>query len=370
MPKDYYGYQHVDLVIGHGDNPGGHYLHWAAEKGADPRSLGGVENAVNAYAGWDQVYETAIPAEAHPSTYIADKAIERLADLAGQQAPFFLFVSFPDPHHPFSPPAGYAELYQPEDIPLPVGFRQDHGGSPEHIRELLGHRGTPGNDSTMTWAVTEDQYRHAAAAQYGLITLMDHQIGRILDAVAEQGLEDDTIIVFTSDHGDLLGDHGLMLKHFSHYRALTNVPLVMKVPGVSATSSGALVTTADLAPTLLQLCQTPSFRGIQGKSLVPLLRGEETVVRDSLVIEEDQPFGLPGLPAPVRMRSILTSTARLTRYFGTSTVELYDHVVDSGELHNVAGDPAYAGLLQELTETMLEEIMALTVMGTRPTASA
>jgi len=200
--------------------------------------------------------------------------------------------------------------------------------------------------------------------------LMDQQIGRILDAVAVQGLEDDTIVVFTSDHGDLLGDHGLMLKHFSHYRALTNVPLVVKVPGIPAAASDALVSTADLAPTLMQLSGTPAFRGIQGKSLVPLLQGEQSAIRTALIVEEDQPFGLPGLPAPVRMRSILTPTARLTRYFGTDTVELYDLGADPGELHNVAADPAYAGLLQELTALMLEEIMALTVMGTRPTASA
>lgn len=370
MPKDYYGYQDVDLVIGHGDNPGGHYLHWALERGLDPRTVGGAANAVAAYSGWNQVYETAVPAELHPSAYIAEKAVERIEALAGTNDPFFLFVSFPDPHHPFSPPAGYSDLYRPDDIPLPVGFNQDHSASPEHIRALAEHRGEPGQDSTMTWAVTEDQYRHAAAAQYGLITLLDAQIGRILDSVREQGIDDDTMVVFTSDHGDLLGDHGLMLKHFTHYRALTNVPFVIKAPGVAPSRSDALVSTVDLAPTLLELSGTEPFRGIQGKSLVPVLKGDARTVRDALIIEEDQPFGLPGLPGPVRMRTILTPRARLTRYFGTPIVELFDHGTDPDEMHNVAADPAHDELLRELTERMLEETMAMTVMGTRLTASA
>jgi arylsulfatase A-like enzyme len=370
LPKDYYGYQHVDLVIGHGDNPGGHYLHWALEHGCDPRRMGGAANAVAAYPGWNQVFQSAVPAELHPSAYIADTAIARIEDLAVGEDPFFLFVSFPDPHHPFSPPAGYAQMYRPEDIVLPPDFNQDHSHSPEHIRELAAHRGEPGQDSTLTWAVTEDQYRHAAAAQYGLITLLDYHIGRILAAVQDQGLEEDTIVVFTSDHGDLLGDHGLMLKHFTHYRALTNVPLVVKVPGMAPASSDALVSTVDVAPTLLELSGTRPFRGIQGKSLVPLMQGKTATVRDAVLIEEDQPFGLPGLPGPVRMRSILTPQARLTRYFGTGIVELFDHTTDPDEMRNVADDPAYDGLLRELTERMLEEIMAMTVMGTRLTASA
>ncbi|MCQ9162831.1 sulfatase [Arthrobacter sp. STN4] len=371
LPKDYYGYQHVDLVVGHGDNPGGHYRHWAAGRGWDPRRLGGAGNAVTVYPGWEQVYETAVPVEAHPSSYVADKAIERIGALAGEDEPFFLFVSFPDPHHPFSPPAGYADLYSPEDIPLPAGFHQDHSKSPEHIRALIDHRGTPGSDSTMTWSVTEDQYRHAAAAQYGLITLMDEQIGRVLGALSAQGLDDDTVVLFTSDHGDLLGDHGLMLKHFTHYRAVTNVPLTIRVPGTAPRSTAALVSTADLAPTLLELTGTAAFRGLQGQSLVPLLEGSVDAVREALIIEEDQPFGLPGLPAPVRIRSVLTRRARLTRYFGTAAAtELYDLLSDPDELDNLADDTGHAQLLGQLTELMLEETMALGVMGTRPTASA
>lgn len=370
LPADYYGYQHVDLVIGHGDRPGGHYVHWARERGVDPEALGGPGQSESLYSGWDQVYQTSIPAEAHPTSYVSEKAIEHLKDAAGQDQPFFMFVSFPDPHHPFSPPAGYSQLYDPRELPLPEGFEQDHGRSPEHIRTMIEHRGTPNPDPTMTWAATPEQYRHAVAAQYGLITMMDEHIGRILDELERQGLAEDTIIVFTSDHGDLFGDHGLMLKHFVHYRAVTNVPLVVHVPGGIPGRTDALVSSADIAPSLLELTGSPGFRGIQGRSFVPLLTDATAQHRSALLVEEEQPFGLDGLPGPVRMRTIITAEGRLTRYFGTDIVELYDHRSDPGELVNLSGNPSAAGLEDRLLRTMLEEMAGVADEGTAPTAAA
>ncbi|KHL05070.1 sulfatase [Sinomonas humi] len=385
LPADYYGYQHVDLVVGHGDHPGGHYLHWARERGLDPDAVGGRDHADVAYGGWDQVYRTAIPAELHPSAFIGEKAVEHLKDAAGQDAPFFLFVSFPDPHHPFSPPEGYDSLYRPAEIPLPLGFEQDHARSPQHIRHMMSHRGEPGSDPTMTWAATAEQYRHAAAAQYGLITLMDEQIGRILGELEAQGLADETIVVFTADHGDLFGDHGLMLKHFSHYRAVTNVPLIVALPtgadsrrpepgGASsepvARRSQALVSSPDLVPTLMELTGAAPFRGIQGRSFLPVLIGGAEAHRSALLVEEDQPFGLPGLPGPVRMRTVITSEGRLTRYFGAGETELYDHISDPGELENLAGRPEHRELERRLTEALVVEMASLADEGTAPTAAA
>lgn len=371
MPKDYYGYQHVDLIIGHGDNPGGHYRHWVTDHDQDPDQYGGAEHARKTYPGWEQVYESAVEPELHPGSYVRERVNHHLRRCADEQKPFFLFASFPDPHHPFSPPAGYSDLYSPDEIPLPVGFHQDHSRSPAHIQQFVERRGQPGDDSTMTWSATEDQYRHSAAAQYGQITFLDEQVGQILDTLETSGLAEDTIVVFTSDHGDLFGDHGLMLKHFSHYRAVTEVPLIIRAPGLSTDRcSNALVSTADIAPTLLQMTGTSAYRGIQGKSLVPLLRGEVGSVREALLIEEDQPFGVDGLPAPVITRTVITGQGRLTRYFGTYITELYDYRTDPDELDNLADQPAARELQQSLTVTMLEQMAALQVFSTAPTSSA
>ncbi|MGH3653961.1 sulfatase family protein [Glutamicibacter sp.] len=371
LPDDYYGYQDVDLVIGHGDAPGGHWEHWARERGVDPGQLGGPAAGSQVLESWEQVYASSIPAEVHPTRYIGDKAAGRIRQAAGQEDPFFMFVSFPDPHHPFAPPLEYAHRYDPESLELPVGFAQDHSRSPEHIRKMLERRGEPNADPTMSFAVTEEQYRLAAAAQYGLIEFMDEQIGRVLDTLEETGQAENTIVVFTSDHGDLFGDHGLMLKHFVHYRAVTRVPLLIHMPRqATERRSEQLVSSADLAPTFMDLAQVPGFRGIQGQSLVEegqLGLGKE---HRALLIEEDQPFSLDGLSAPVRIRSVITSEGRLTKYFGTGDYELYDHRCDYDELENLAGLPQGRQLLQTLEAALGEQLVNLASDQVRPEFAA
>jgi len=371
LPDDYYGYRDVDLVIGHGDAPGGHWLHWAREQGVEPRELGGPQAAEEVLASWEQVYTSAIPAHAHPTRYIGLKAAERLRETAQQSDPFFMFVSFPDPHHPFAPPREYSRRYDPQELELPPGFNQDHARSPEHIRVMHEHRGVPNSDPTMSFAVTEEQYRAAAAAQYGLIEFMDEQIGQVLEVLEETGQAEDTIIVFTADHGDLFGDHGLMLKHFVHYRAVTRVPLIIHLPGdQTQRRSSELVSSADLAPTIMDLAGVPAFRGIQGRSLVRQGQLSPGTGSEALLIEEDQPFSLEGLPAPVRMRTVITPQGRLTKYIGTDIYELYDHRADPDELDNLAGMDAAAGLRQRMESQLNEQLVNLAAARARPTAAA
>ncbi len=370
LPKDYYGYQDVDLVIGHGDAPGGHWLHWARERGIDPLTLGGAANGSNVLHSWEQVYTSAIPAQLHPTSYIGQQAEHRVREAAENDDPFFLFVSFPDPHHPFAPPREYAQRYDPQQLSLPVGFEQNHERSPEHIRRMHEVRGTPNADPTMTFAVSEEQYRAAAAAQYGLIEFMDEQIGRVLQALEETGQTENTVVVFTSDHGDLFGDHGLMLKHFVHYRAVTRVPLMIHVPGSAGQRSDELVSSADFAPTVMDLADVPSFRGIQGRSLAVDGQLSATAGSASLLIEEDQPFALDGLPAPVRMRTVITTEGRLTRYMGTEITELYDHRSDPDELLNVAGTVHAEALQRRLEAELTEQLVHLATARSRPTAAA
>ena len=233
----------------------------------------------------------------------------------------------------------------------------------------------------MAWVATEEQYRVAYAAELGLVTLLDEQIGRILDALERTGLAEDTVVVFTSDHGDMFGDHGMMLKHFTHYRGVTHVPFVVRLPprlqarrralpGIRSAAASALVSNADLVPTLLELTGVPGHRGIQGRSLVPLLRGEADVHRSAVVVEEDQPFGLDGLPAPVHIRSVISSEGRYTRYFGTDLEELYLFATDPSEEHNVAARPEHAAALHRMRALLLDELLALTDHGFRVRAAA
>ncbi len=171
-------------------------------------------------------------------------------------------------------------------------------------------------------------------AEIGLISMLDDAVGRILAAVDTAGLTDDTAVIFTADHGDLLGDHGLAQKGFVHYDGVTRVPLVVAREGLKPQRSNALVSNADLAPTILDMAGLEHYRGIQGRSLHAVLDGTTREHRDAVLIEEDQPNGFNGLPASVRMRTLVTNDGRMTLYHGTDEGELYDHGIDPLEQHN------------------------------------
>ncbi len=371
LPRDYYGFNSVDLVVGHGDAPGGHYRHWALSRGLDPDTVRQGADAETDHAGWDQVYRSEVPAALHPSAYVTDRAVDRMKELAASGERFLLFVSYPDPHHPFAPPAEYWDAVDPESVELPASFGDTHERSPEHLRRLAAHRGQPSADPTMTWAPTAEQYRHAMAAELGLIAMLDDHVGTILSSLDELGIADEVAVVFTADHGDMFGDHGLMLKHFVHYEAVTRVPLLVRLPDAEPGRSQALVSSADIAPTVLDVVGLPHHRNIQGRTLLGIVDDLTDQVRNRLLVEEDQPFGLPGLPGPVRLRTLITERARLTHYASCPPQrELYDLSADPDELHNLADDPAAHPLQMEMYTELAEELIDLADTGVRPIASA
>lgn len=370
IPSGYYGFDSVDLVIGHGDGATGHYTHWARARGVDPEQLGGFERATHRYDGWDQVYRTEIPVQAHPTSYITERTIDHLERLSRGDNDFMLYCSFPDPHHPFTPPGSFWDMYDPTDMPVPASFGAAHHDLPPHIEAILERRGVPPVDPTLTWAPTEEQLRHALAAEFGALTFIDQSIGRVLDAVDRLGLADTTTVVFTSDHGDMFGDHGLMLKHFVHYDATTRIPLIVQLPGSSHQRVESLVSSADLGPTVLDLAGVKPYLGIQGQSLRPLLEQTADTLRERVLIEEDQPFGIVGLPGPVRIRTLVTEHARLSIYANREFGELYDHSLDPEERTNLYAEPAAEPLKADLTAQLAQELIRLDDMGTAPVASA
>ena len=338
LPEDYYGFDDVALTTGHGDRMSGNYVHWARARGHDPMTMAGAAHSPEAYQDWSsQVYRSAVPAALHPTTYVADEAIARLQRFAADGRDFLLFVSFPDPHHPFAPPAEYWDRHDPADMPLPASFDDDHTDSPEHIRRIAARRGTPDPDETITWAPTADQYRHALAAELGAVEFIDDSVGRVLATLESLGLTESTTVAFTSDHGDMFGDHGLLLKHFTHYQGILRVPLVIAQPGAGAAHHPEVVTSADIAPTLLDLAGVPALPAAQGVSLRPLMEGTAHGWRESVLVEEDQPFGMDGLPGPVRIRTLLTTGIRLTEVAGRDCTELYNLTEDPDEMRNLAG---------------------------------
>lgn len=366
LPADFYGFDDVALTVDHADYCSGHYYQWLVAQGADPALLQGRANALATSPRWNEVYRTRVPVELYPTTYVAEQTVERIRAGAASGGAFFVQCSFPDPHHPFTPPGEYYDMYAPADIGLPDTFATDGAELAPHLRRLVVGRGhQPGPMSP--WSPDEEQFREAAAAEYGAITLIDDAVGRVVAAIAEAGLADSTVVVVTADHGDMFGDHGLMLKGAMHYEACTRVPLVVAGPGVPAGRCTTLASSIDIGPTILDLAGVDGYHGIQGRSLLPALGPDGGAVRDVAYIEEDQPIDMLGTGSQLRMRTIVTPTHRLTVYAGADCGELYDLAEDPLETHNLYADPGCAGLRDDLRGALIDQLLATADTAPAPT---
>jgi arylsulfatase A-like enzyme len=376
MQLPFYGFEHVDLCTGHGDQVGGHYYVWLKSKRADADALRDPKNQLAHDYVCPQAIRTPIPEELYPTSYIADKASAWLGDYArGERAdPFFLMVSFPDPHHPFTPPGRYWSMYRPEDMTPPPSF--DHGNRPlaRSVAWALAQResGAVDTKGQAAFAVNEREAREAMALSCGMIAMIDDCIGRVLTGLAASGLADDTVVIFTTDHGDYLGDHRLMLKGPAHYEGITHVPFIWAEPGARpARRSDALGGTLDIAATILDRACIQPYNGIQGESLLAAINGEAlATARDSLVIEDDQQRAYFGFTAPPRLRSLITKRYRLSIADGDPYGELYDRQNDPHEMDNLFDDPAHRALRGELFERLAYREMELADRSPLPSGRA
>ncbi|MFM7180786.1 MAG: sulfatase [Verrucomicrobiales bacterium] len=259
------------------------------------------------------------------------------------QRPFFLAVGFFRPHTPYVSPKSYFEHYPLEKISLVQGVDKDQ----QDIPPLALASRKPEQEK-----LTDDLRRQAIQAYFASITFMDEQVGLVLDSLKRLGLEENTIVVFTSDHGYHLGEHGLWQKQ-SLFEESARVPLLMAGPGVKpGTSIGAPVGLIDIYPTLRKMTGHGSSEPLQGQNLVPMLEDPTTTGRGYALTQ-------------VKRGNISGWSIRTTRWRyiewdnGTKGAELYDHDNDAGELTNLAADPAHAATLAELT-TRLRESAATT----------
>ena len=360
----YYGFEEVHLTMMHADGAHGHYGRWLEARHPGSSALVGRNHAlppgdITALQAW----RTAVPEELYSTSYIREQAVgflERHAAGADGK-PFFLHCSFNDPHHPFTPPGRYWDMYDPKDIPLPRSFASNAWSVPPPVRHLIGERdsGRQDRDSWLPQAVTERDVREAIALTYGSITMIDDAIGSILQTLDGLGLRENTVVVFTSDHGDYMGDHQLMLKGPIHYDGLIRVPFIWADPQSAARgiASDALAGTLDIAATVLARAGLAPFHGMQGQDLLPVIAGARGG-RPAVLVEEDNQRAFLTFERPVRLRTLVTDRWRLSVYRGVDWAELYDLQEDPLELHNRWNDPEYAGvqgdLLRQLVQTMEE----------------
>ena len=361
-PDDFYGFDTVELSIDHGARVSGHHYLWAVERGANPEHLLVPQTEANPKRRgsdlWWQIYDPPYDEAFHSTSFVADRTIDFIEGAAADGDPWLAWASFPDPHHPFTPPGQWYDRHRPEDMEVPATFDDPLDGAPEYLKRF--QRRTVDKMRqwvAMTGATSPEVVQAAMAANYGSIEMIDDRVGQILATIDRLGQTDDTIVVFTADHGDMMGDHGLLLKGFMHYRGTLQVPMLIVDPrrGV-AQRSASLASSIDLGPTLMELCDVAPFHGIQGHSLVPLLDDPGSMVRDSVLIEED--LDAPdGIGIPHTIRTVIAAGHRYTRY---SSGEDGVYEVGAGgddECTNRADD---AELKMQMVEHLADAMMAHT----------
>jgi choline-sulfatase len=271
----------------------------------------------------------------HFESYVSRESVRFLNKFA-RNHPFFLVASYLKPHDPFMPPKRHAEMFAPSDMRLPDTYgKVDLSKVPREIRDRIS---SP--------AATAELADPAAARQriamyYGNIAFLDEQIGHVLRALRELGLDQDTVVVYSSDHGEMLGDHGLWQK-FVFYEPSVGVPLIFRVPGV--TREGAVcrnpVSQAALVATLLDLCGIAVPSGLDEPSLEPMLREPDRAV-DRPVFSE---FALQTKQAKYMIRRGDWKYC----FYVNDMAELYNLRDDPGEMNNLALDPAHRSRAEDL----------------------
>lgn len=281
-----------------------------------------------------------LPKEHYSTAWIADRALEEIENWPPQGN--LLMVGFVKPHHPLDPPAPWDAMYDPNEIELLPGWTES---VPPH--DLANSRGFYPSE-----ALTEESVRRSTAFYYGLISQVDREIGRIVDALRRRGIYDDTLVVYTSDHGDYMGYHHMLGKNNWQYDPLMKVPLVVKYPSnYQAPHTGAdtlretLATNLDVAPTILAAANCPAPSTMHGRDLAWDDEGRP------VVFSEMRLGGEHGSRMQLMAR---THTRKLLWTGQVDSSMLFDLEEDPLEMQNRIADPAYAEDKERLVREILD----------------
>jgi len=354
----YKGFDHVELMtFGH--------LHPAKPPAEPPRGLhfedwfwrvsGHAGEASKTHradlgppTGVPQTWFSALPAAWHPNGWVTDRSLDYLKR-RNDNSPFLLWVSFPDPHHPFDASEPWSRLHPVDEVDLPKHRARDLSRRPWWHRAAL--EGAPKISDPSLKAFRSEGFRipplsdselaYMTSNYYGMVAHVDHEVGRLMAHLETSGLSKNTYVVFTSDHGDFLGDHGLYLKGPMAYDGVLRVGAIVSGPGIAAgTQREDIVTTLDLAETFAELAGAERRAEAQGQSWVPLMRGKQTERQPRAYSEwriDESRFG-----SNVDLRTVRTPDLKLSVEMNTGDGELYDMQADPDEMNNVFNDPSYA----------------------------
>ena len=268
----------------------------------------------------------------------ATEAIKKLDDFVGKDIPFFLAVGFFRPHTPFVAPKKYFDLYNREQINIPEISSDYLTTLPDPAVKSIRAKKNQIN-------LGKEQAQEIKEAYYATISFVDAQVGRILDHLEATGLDKNTVVIFTSDHGYHLGEHGHWQKQ-TLFENATRVPLIISTPGLEnkGVTSNSPVELIDIYPTLMDLTDIITPKHVVGRSLVPIIENVNATVRESALTRWRKGY------------SIKTTRYRLTKWGvnGEFGYELYDHQNDKNELINLANNKKYKDIMDSL-KLMIEQ---------------
>lgn len=350
--EKFYGFENSELARNHTTEflVGQHYALWMEEKGCMDwkdyfmAPLGNL--APEAKRRWP------IPEEYHYDTWIAERTNAMLEQYKNNDESFFLWSSFLDPHPPYFVPEPWNTMYDPDKLTIPSLVEGEHHNNPPHFK--MTQEENPDFSSYMDSGFAlhgchshlhdKNELKKDIAVYYGMISLMDKYIGKILDKLEELGLAENTIVVFTTDHGHFYGHHGLIAKGPFHYEDMIKVPLIVRYPNKvpAGRISASMQSLVDIAPTFLDMLNISVPNCMTGIAQSEVWYGDKESVRDHIICENHHD------PYSVHLKTYVDERYKLTVYYNRSYGELYDLKVDPIEVNNLWDNVEYADLKSEL----------------------
>ena len=368
--KSFYGFDHIELARNHTDEPlvGQHYALWLEKKAPakwrkyflpDPEWAekdhdfpDSTRKSLNCGEAWD------IPEELHYNTWIAERTNSLMDDYKDNNENFFLWASFLDPHPQYMVPEPYASMYDPNEVTVPEFKNGEFDDKPPYFMksqeinpdfsEFQEKDGNHIHGAGSHLKSRKDKAKNIAT-MYGMMTMMDKYVGKILDKLDDLGQTENTLICFTTDHGDFLGQHGLTAKAIHHYEDLLKVPLVISMPGVipEGKVSNSLQSTVDLAQTFLSIANLPVPRTMTGIDEKDVWLGNKEAIRNHVIIENQHQ------PTKINMRTYINDRYKLTIHYNREYGELYDLKNDPDEYVNLWKKEEAQKLKQDLLLSFL-----------------
>lgn len=357
----FYGFDHVELARNHTNEAhvGQHYALWMEEQGCSNwrdyflPPTGTLDPSIT--------YKWPIPEKYHYNTWIAERTNALLENYKQTDDSFFLWASFFDPHPEYLIPEPWDTMYDPDQLTIPSLVPGEHDRNPPHFgmtqeekpdfsrwKEtgygIHGYRSHLYYEYGDKFRLTDEDRKKLVGVYYGMISMMDKYIGRILDKLDELGLAEDTIVVFTTDHGHFFGQHGLQAKGGFHYEDLIKLPFIVRYPGrvPAGATSGAIQSLVDLAPTFLSFCDIPVPPAMTGVDQKDVWLGTRSAARDHAICEFRHE------PTTIHQKTYVDERYKITVYYNQTYGEIFDLQEDPGELRNLWDEPGCEGLKSEL----------------------